>query len=163
MSIKDTIGEIQTSYREDGSRAQIRYRSESTMGGTFRSDVRIRDHELTIDEPTAIGGTDEGPSPVEVVLAAFGSCQEITYRAYAAALGIELKNVSVTVEGDIDLRGFFGINDEIRPGFQSITATVELDSEASDDDIARLKEMVNEHCPVLDILQNGLPVKTVLK
>jgi hypothetical protein len=53
--------------------------------------------------------TDTGPNPVEAVLAALATCQEITYRAYATTLGIPLESVSVTLEGSLDLRGFFAV------------------------------------------------------
>jgi OsmC-like protein len=52
-----------------------------------------------------LGGTDAGPNPVELVLAALATCQEITYRAYATALGIPLESVSVRLEGLLDLIG----------------------------------------------------------
>ncbi|MFG3757391.1 OsmC family protein, partial [Klebsiella pneumoniae] len=86
----------------------------------------------------------------EYVLAALGSCQEITYRLYADALGIPLSGVSVRLTGTIDLRGFFNVDDSVRPGYQGIRAEVTLDSPASDADLARLKEIVDRHCPVLD-------------
>jgi putative redox protein len=55
---------------------------------------------------TGLGGADTAPNPVEYILAALGSCQEITYRLYADALGIPLNGVSVELTGAIDLRGF---------------------------------------------------------
>ena len=82
----------------------------------FRSEVALRDHRLVVDEPESLGGTDSGPNPVELILAALGTCQEITYRAYAAALAIPLEHVSVTLEGDIDLRGFFAVDESVQAG-----------------------------------------------
>ena len=99
-----------------------------------------------------------GPSPVEVVLAALGSCQEITYRAYATALGIELDKVSVEIEGDIDFRGFFGVDDSVRSGYNNIRAVVKIASDAPAEELEKLREMVNSHCPVLDMLSNPVPV-----
>jgi uncharacterized OsmC-like protein len=113
---------------------------------------------LTIDEPTGIGGSDLGPSPVEVILAALGSCQEITYRAYATALGITLDKVSVELEGDIDFKGFFAVDDTVRPGFERIRAVVTIESSAPAADLEKLRAVVNAHCPVLDMLANPVPV-----
>jgi len=135
------------------------FKTSSSLDGRFRSEVTIREHSLTIDEPTSIGGTDLGPSPVEVILAALGSCQEITYRAFAAAMGIELDNVAVELEGDIDFRGFFAVDETVRAGFGDIRAIVKIESRASAADLERLREAVNSHCPVLDILSNPVPVK----
>jgi uncharacterized OsmC-like protein len=68
--------------------------------------------------------TDTGPNPVEVVLAALATCQEITYRAYATTLGIPLESVSVTLEGSLDLRGFFAVKDGVRAGFNDVGASL---------------------------------------
>jgi len=126
------------------------------------SEAAIRDFRLKLDQVPAIGGSDAGPNPVELVLAALGACQEITYRIYAEALGIPLDHVSVKVEGRQDLRGFFSADEGVRPGFRDIRAVVEIDSPASNDEILRLKEAVDAHCPVLDILRNVTPTKVDL-
>ena len=93
-------------------------------------------------------------NPVEYALAALATCQEITYRLHAAALGIPLKEVSVKLEGDVDLRGFFAVEQGVRPGFQEIRGTVQFDSTAPPEDLRRLKEVVDAHCPVLDLFRN---------
>ena len=91
-----------------------------------------------------------------------GSCQEITYRAYATALGIPLEKVSVTLDGDIDLRGFFGVDDSVRPGYGEIKGTVKLTSTADEADLQKLRDAVNAHCPVLDMLTRPVPVSLEL-
>lgn len=146
----------------DDEQAKIVFGSRSGLVEGFHTEARIRDFKLTVDEPEALGGTDKGPNPVELVLAALGTCQEITYRLYADALGIPVDGVSVTVEGDVDLRGFFSAKDGVRPGYAAIRATVTLDSPASEEDLNRLKETVDRHCPVLDILRNPVPVATTI-
>ncbi len=64
----------------------------------------------------------------------------------------------VEIEGDIDLRGFFAVDESVRAGYGAIRGTVHLVSDASDEDIAKLREIVNAHCPVLDIMKNPVPV-----
>ena len=108
--------------------------------------MALRDHRLVVDEPESLGGTDSGPNPVELILAALGTCQEITYRAYAAALAIPLEHVSVTLEGDIDLRGFFAVDESVRPGYQSLRGTVRVVSSADEETLATLQQAVNAHC-----------------
>ncbi|MSR13604.1 MAG: OsmC family peroxiredoxin [Gammaproteobacteria bacterium] len=156
--IAQAITEATAAFRGDPLNARATFKSESQLTNGFRSEVRIREHSLTVDEPTRIGGTNDGPTPVELVLAALGTCQEITYRAFATALDIPLEHVAVTVEGDIDFRGFFAIDPKVRPGFDAIRVTVNLTSSASAAEQARLREMVNRHCPVLDMLTRPVPV-----
>jgi putative redox protein len=124
----------------------------------LRSEAKIRQFSLTIDEPVNLGGSDSGPNPVELVLAALATCQEITYRAYATALGIPLESVSVKLDGSLDLRGFFAVKDGVRAGFTNISGVVELKSAAGPEELARLKQVVDAHCPVLHILNAPVPV-----
>lgn len=147
----------------DESQATITFESRSGLVEGFHTVARIRDFKLTVDEPEALGGTDKGPNPVELVLAALGTCQEITYRLYADALGIPLDGVSVAVEGDLDLRGFFGAKDGVRPGYKGIRAIVTLDSPAGEGELKRLKKIVDRRCPVLDMLRNPVPLTTVIE
>ena len=74
-----------------------------------------------------------------------------------------LDGVSVAIEGDIDLRGFFAAAPGVRPGFRAIRGTVTLDSRAGEVEIARLKAHVDAHCPVLDLLANATPVALELR
>jgi len=123
-----------------------------------RCTATARDHTLAVDEPMMIGGTDAGPNPVELVLAALGTCQAITYRVWAAMLGIALDDVRFETEGDIDLNGFFGLRDDVRPGFTGIRHRVILVGPETEERYRELVEAVDRHCPVLDIVANPVPV-----
>jgi len=158
-SLAEAIDTAGSQFRREPPRARATFKSESALGERFRSEVKLRSHSLTVDEPHGIGGTDAGPTPIELVLAALGTCQEITYRAFATAMGIPLTGVAVTVEGDIDFRGFFAIDDNIRPGFERIRVLVRLDSNADEPALQRLTAAVNRHCPVLDMLTRPVPTE----
>ena len=119
----------------------------------------VRDFNVEVDEPPLLGGTDRAANPVEYALVALATCQEITYRLHAAALGIPLNDVSVKLEGDLDLRGFFRVGEDVRPGFLEIRGQVRFDSTATPTQLQRLKEVVDLHCPVLDLFRNATPVK----
>jgi putative redox protein len=155
---KSFFEQMQTTLGENTHAGHVRFTSESRQVQGLQSRARLRSFELTVDEPPALAGTDQGPNPVELILAALGTCQEITYRFYAEKMGIPLKGVSVIVKGSLDLRGFFAVDDSVRPGYKRIESEVKLDSPASPEEIARLVEAVEAHCPVLDMLTNGTPV-----
>lgn len=157
-ALRELIVATQTKFKANPKEAQVVFRSESVLQEGLQSKVSMRGHQLTVDEPENLGGADTGPNPVELILAALGTCQEITYRAYATALGIPLENVSVTLDGDIDLRGFFGVDDSVRPGYQGIKGSVRLTSTADEADLRMLRDAVNAHCPVLDMLTRPVPV-----
>lgn len=77
-------------------------------------------------------------------------------------MGIQINSVSVEVSGHIDLRGFFAVSEDVRPGFQKIEGTVTIDSPADMETLQTLKGVVDAHCPVLDMLQ-AVPVTIELK
>lgn len=163
FKFKDVFSGTQAALGADPVQAQAAFQAQSRLGDGVNSTVAIRQFNVAVDEPAGLGGQDTAPNPVEYVLAALGSCQEITYRLYADALGIPLNGVSVRLSGTIDLRGFFNVQDDVRPGYQAIEAEVILDSPASEADLNRLKEIVDRHCPVLDILRNPTPVRLSLR
>lgn len=162
VKLKQLISDTQSAFRSQPDAAKATFKSSSRLTEGFRSEVSIRQHRLAADEPAALGGADSGPNPVELILAALGSCQEITYRAYATALGIPLDSVAVELSGDIDLRGFFGVDDTVRSGFQNIRGTVNIESSASEAELQKLRAVVDAHCPVLDMLANKVPVSLSL-
>ena len=163
VQFKDIYENTQAGLRAAPENATAVYTVRTRQVEGFRSEAALRQFNVTVDEPEALGGGDAGPSPVELLLAALGSCQEVTYRLYADALGIPLNGVSVRLTGNLDLRGFFAVDPGVRPGYQTIEATIALDSPASDEDLARLKETVDRHCPVLDIISAATPVKLKLE
>lgn len=121
--------------------------------------LRARDHEFIIDEPEFIGGRDSGATPVEHLLGALGACQIITVKIWAATLGLVVDDISFEAEGGIDFRGFFGLDPDVRPGFQGIDVRLTVTGPETDEAYAELIRLVEDHCPVLDNLVNPLPVR----
>ncbi|GEL21519.1 hypothetical protein PSU4_04730 [Pseudonocardia sulfidoxydans NBRC 16205] len=147
---------------DDPGKAAALFRADGEGRDGVRTEIRIGRHEITIDEPPALGGQDAAINPVESALAALLSCQVVTYRFWAAKLGIPLDDVHVRTEGDLDVRGFFGLDDAVRPGFGEVRLAVDLRGPASAEDYQRLKDAVDEHCPVLDLFRNPTPVQVGL-
>jgi hypothetical protein len=105
---------------DDVDNALVVFRADGEGIRQVATDIRIGDHRMTVDEPPTLGGENTDPNPVETVLAGLLSCQVVTYRFCAAKLGIPLDRVHVETEGDLDVRGFFGLDDAVRPGFGEI-------------------------------------------
>lgn len=124
------------------------------------TEVRVQSgvHAFTIDEPAQLGGTDKGANPVEHLLAALGACQVITFQVWAGKLGIAVEDIDITLSGEIDLRGFFGLAEGVRPGFSSIEVAVKLSGPETEERYQALIEAVEKHCPVLDGLSTPVPV-----
>jgi uncharacterized OsmC-like protein len=150
-------------FAEHPEKASVAFEAESTEQDGFYNRATAREFTFEIDEPAELGGTNRGANPVELALASLASCQSITYRLYAAVLGIPIDRISVKAKGGIDLRGFLDVDRGIRPGFKDIDVTVAVDSPASDHDLQRLKDAVDRCCPVLDLLHNPVPVSLTLE
>ncbi len=124
---------------------------------------KIRQFELISDEPPALAGTDQGANPVELILAALASCQEIVISAYANALGISFEKVTVDVKGELDLRGFFNLA-EVRPGFDTVRLVTTVHTKETDPEkLAQLSHLAKNNCPVLDIIKNPVPVQETIE
>jgi uncharacterized OsmC-like protein len=124
--------------------------------------VHTREFTLRGDEPEQILGERTGPNAVELLLGALGSCLSVGYAANAAHMGIELDDLRFEMEGDVDLRGFLGISEDVRPGYESITCTVYVDADASEAELAELREHVEATSPLMDVITNEVPVETHL-
>ena len=148
--------------KEDEKALAFVYGSESKIElGCYSVAKLSGGHTVSIDEPeTMPGGKNLGPNPLEVMCGSFGTCQEITYKMYATVMGIDLKSVACTVEGDIDLAGFVGLKD--KTGFTSISATIALDTDAPDEQLEQLKTAVDAHCPLAATFSESCPLETTI-
>lgn len=168
----DTVGAI----KAQPSLASFQFRSHTDWesGGKSRTTIREFIHagstdtsrttpfELVGDEPPVLLGSNAGPNAVEAVLVAIASCLSVGYAYNAAAKGIEIRKLSFDIEGDLDLHGFLGLSDVIRPGFKDIRVTWHVDSDAPREQLEELCEYVQRTSPVLDIVRNPVPVTVEL-
>ncbi len=122
-----------------------RVRIHTDAGTGFGWDVGA--HELA-------AGEGDLPCSGDIFLASLAACQEITIRMVAAAMGIELKRLDLTVEGDMDFRGTMGVDKETPVGFQAIRVNVELEADAPNDRLERLIQRAERYCVVSATLKN---------
>ncbi len=156
-ALAEALQQLQQQLHDANAPSPVGFRADTRLVDGFQTSAQVRQFSFAVDEPPQLGGTDTGPNPVELVLAALGTCQEIVYATYARLLGIPIESLAIQVSGDLDLRGFLGVA-EVPAGYRAIEFDVAIESPASPEEVARLVEMVNQRCPVLDILQRGLPV-----
>jgi putative redox protein len=158
MSVVSLIADTRKAVADDPANAQALFSAQGTLVGVTEVDVRAGAHTFKVDEPPALGGADVAANPVQYALASLGSCQAITYRFWAAQLGISFDKLTVRVEGDLDIRGFFGFDSTVRPGFIAVRVEVSVTGPESEERYAELAAAVDEHCPVLDLFKNPVPV-----
>lgn len=111
--------------------------------------------ELDADEPAVLAGGDEGANPVEHLLHALASCVTTSMVAHAAVRGIHVEEVESEIEGDIDLRGFLGLAEDVPKGYTDIR--VKFKVKADPKDMRRLEELA-KFSPVFNSLTQGVHV-----
>lgn len=144
--------------------ANIFFKARTELQEDVRCKANVRNFEpMIIDEPPELGGQDAGPNPVELLLVALGTCQEIVYSAYAAVMGVKLNSVTVSLRGDIDLKGLFGLDTETPAGYTKISFETLIDSDADEETLKQLIETVESRCPVMDTLTREIPIHGTAK
>jgi uncharacterized OsmC-like protein len=110
------------------------------------------------DEPAKLLGSDTGPSPSEALLHAMASCISVTSSYHAAARGLPLEAFKVNLEGDMDLRGFGDLDDNVSPAYQKIRGKVYIKAGGSREEIEDLAKFAASHSPMCDSVGRAVHV-----
>jgi uncharacterized OsmC-like protein len=106
------------------------------------------------DHPEVFASQDKGATPVEIVLVGLASCLTAGVAAVAQNRGIQLRSVTATLEGGMNLYGILGIDKDVRNGFDGIKVAFNIDADASKDDIKALVAQSQKRSAVFDIVTN---------
>lgn len=110
------------------------------------------------DEPAVLLGFDNGPNATELALAALASCLNATFMFNAAAKGIHIDELELSLEGNLDLRGFLGLSEDVRNGYEAVQVTFRVRADASESQIEELAQLAQKRSPVFDIVTHETPV-----
>ncbi|MDD2550422.1 MAG: OsmC family protein [Bacteroidales bacterium] len=130
----------------------------SKMGAGFRTEVQCS-HPFVIDQPKEVGGTDEGPNPLEVYLTSLAGCISALARIIAMQRKIDLKGVEVMVEGDIDKGFLMGQTKDGRAGFTEVRTCVKIDADMKEEEKNAYLEEIELRCPISDNMANKSTVE----
>ncbi|MEM7042593.1 MAG: OsmC family protein [Pseudomonadota bacterium] len=131
--------------------------SRSTMNGFFglgAEQQREKSFSIDADHPTVFAAEDNAPTPVEIVLSGLASCLTAGVAAVAQHRGIQLHRVVARLEGDMDIQGILGMDDEVRNGFDAIRVSFEIDADATPEEIQALVAQSQKRSAVFDIITN---------
>ena len=130
--------------------------------GACKTHNRNKPFVIDEDEPPVLLGEDHGANPVEFALTALAGCLTTSLVYHAAAKGIKIDSVESRLEGDLDLRGFLGIDDSVRNGFENISVKFKIKADASEEVLEELCRLAQKRSPVFDIISNSVPVSVGL-
>src|SRR5215472_7033492 len=140
--------------------------SHSTVEGFYglgQEQARKKSFTFDADHPEVFASEDLGATPVEYVLVGLASCLTAGIAAIAQHRNIQLKSITATIEGDMDLQGILGIDDEVRNGFKGIKVTYNIDADANREDIEALVAQSQKRSAVYDIVTNPTNVTVAVK
>jgi uncharacterized OsmC-like protein len=145
--VKRDTANGKTSWRvTTGWQGQTRSRTQVDgfeIGGRYVS----RHFTIDIDEPCELGGSNRFANPQEHLLAALNACMTVGYVAQCTVRGITLEKLEIETEGDIDLRGFLGLDPAVPPGYQSLNYTVRIKGSGTREHFAEVHKAVMATSP----------------
>ena len=118
---------------------------------------------LKADEPAVLLGDDSAPNPVEYLMHALVTCVTTSLVYHAAARGIRLEEVESRAEGEIDLHGFLGLDDNVRRGYKNLKIKFRIKADAPDEQLEELCKLGPTYSPVFDSVSRGVPVEVSLE
>jgi uncharacterized OsmC-like protein len=123
-------------------------RSETMVEGYTLAGERItRTHKIVIDEPCQLLGRDTAPNPQEMLMAAFNACIMVGYVAGASLRGIRLDSVEIKTHGELDLRGFLGLSEDVPAGYEEIDYEVRIKGDGSPEQFEEIHQTVLKTSP----------------
>jgi uncharacterized OsmC-like protein len=160
------LDELATRGKTNPESGKVTLKAKTVTEGQFRNLTFIRDLQpVVIDEPPHLLGQNTAPNPSEAVLAALGACLAVGYMANASQRGINLGNISIEIEGDIDVSAVWGLGDTPDgkvAGFTAVRVKAHLVGNASREELAEIVERANKWSPVANTLRNNVLVTATL-
>lgn len=120
--------------------------------------VTTRNFSFIIDEPASLGGTDEGPNPVEFLLASFAGCINVVAHIVAKEQKFHPKDLKIDIEGELNPNRLFGTSLEFRAGYSEINVKISTSANIDEGQRLRWLKEIEARCPVNDNLLNNTPV-----
>ena len=118
---------------------------------SFQTDLSTGSHEITIDEPENLGGSNQGMDPLSALLSSLAGCENAVANFVAKEMDFDLQGISFQVNGNIDSEGMMG-NPDVRPYFQTVSVKAKVQTSESDERVQELQDKVDARCPVFTTL-----------
>ena len=163
------IVDLATNMTQDANFGKFRFRANNRWIGGSRSRTSFKDFYaggderterpvgLTVDadQPVYLGGQNTAPNAVEHYLGSLVSCLNTTIVAHASAQGIRLDELDISAQGQMDARGFFGVSDDVRRGYNRIVVNIRARTSADEDTFRKLAS----YSPVYEMVSRAIPVE----
>ena len=143
---------LKTQYRERPETALITLRAEGRVGEEMTCKIQTGKARVETGLHPATGGDGQSACSADMLLEALVGCAGVTLRAVATALGISLRDAKIRAEGDLDFRGTLGVAKDVPVGFKQIRLHINLDTDATEEQLATLIRLTERYCVVYQTL-----------
>lgn len=159
---------------EDPSRGTAAFRVKSRWTGGTRSEADVESYEIggqrvdrlfrmRADEPAELLGSNTAPNPQEILMAALNACMMVGYVAGASVRGITLDTLEIETAGELDLRGFLGIDPNVKPGYDKLRYTVRIKGDGTPEQFREIHETVMKTSPNYFNMAKPIPLEARLE
>ncbi len=158
--LKSIQNPIKEKYRENPEAATITLRANGEIGEGISCKIDTGKAVVEAGLHPATGGSGLLLCSGDMLLEALVACAGVTLRAVSTSIGVEIRNGTVSAEGDLDFRGTLGVSKEAPVGFKTIRLSFLLDCDATTEQLQSLAKLTERYCVVYQTLAKGVPVAT---
>jgi uncharacterized OsmC-like protein len=169
----ELLGGLVQAITEDSANAKTHWQVTTHWRGGTRSDSRVtgcvigdepiaKDFTIRVDEPRQLCGTNQYANPQEHLLAALNACMIVGYSAACAHEGITLEELRIETDGDIDLRGFLGLDATVKPGYDQLHYSVFIKGDGTPEQFEKIHRGVMATSPNYFNLASAVTLKSRL-
>ena len=170
----EALGQVVEEIKSDATKGFARFKVSSTWKGQTKSESRVqsyvmngveipREFSINADEPLELLGQNSAPNPQELLMAAFNACIMVGYVANAAVMGVNLDKVEIETAGELNLRGFLGLDPNVKPGYESIQYVVRLKGDGSPEQFAAIHANVQKTSPNYSNIATAVQVNSTME
>jgi uncharacterized OsmC-like protein len=143
---------LKARYRENPTTALVTLRARARVGENLTCKIESAKSPVTAGLHPATGGDGSAACSADMLLESLVACAGVTLSAVATALGITLRDATIQAEGDLDFRGTLGVSKDVPVGFGQIRLRFELDTDATEEQIATLLRLTERYCVIYQTL-----------
>ena len=152
---------LKAQYRERPETALITLRAEGRIGEGIACKIETGKARVEAGLHPATGGDGQSACSADMLLEALVGCAGVTLRAVATALGISLRSGTITADGDLDFRGTLGVSKDVPVGFKQIRLHFDLDTDATEEQLATLIRLTERYCVVYQTLSQPAAISVL--
>lgn len=159
----DTFDQTKEAIRNDPKLGQGTFATVTEWVDGSLARTTARSFTIETDEPAPLGGTDKAIDPMELLLAAVGTCLQIGWVTHANRRGIDFRSLRIETQGNYDLQGYLGLDPNVPPGYLNISYTVEVDTDADPTVLEAIRVAAEDGSPVTQNVLKGTPIRSEVK